>query len=180
MEKAALGSKGVKGIIAGSVILAIAIGAAVFFMSGRKNNVEEKPVSAPVQSVEPDGRGIILNDDNAKSVLADYVNKQVEEGFFETCMTNEWVFKDGISDPTKVYIKNEKTNSKMFFFDVYDENEKMIYSSPYLAVGSEMPQFELAEIPEKGIHEGKMMYHLVNDDKSEISKFAVAVTIDIR
>lgn len=180
MKKTVTGGKKIIGIVTGVLLIIAATSAVIFFVT---NNKEDENKQDPVPSfvedpVDSDGRGIILNEKNYEKVLQNITDK-VDEGYFETCMTNEWEFNNGISDVRKVYIKNEVTNSRMFYFDLYSDNDDVIFSSPFLTVGSEMPQFELSKIPEKGIHEGKIIYHLVDDNKEEVSKVAVAVTIKI-
>jgi len=166
-----------KGVIAiaGVVIIAL-VGVIIYLVMKPTEVAEEKTTTAVVDTA--DGRGIVLTPENVDEVLH---AEPVPQGYFETAMTNEWTFIDGKSSKDDVYVKNETTNAHTFYFELFIDGEnEPIYSSPYVPVGSEMPQFELSKQIEKGDYSATLVYHMVDSDNKEISDVSVAVKLHIK
>lgn len=171
------GKSGYKSTIAISVCIVIIVALVsilcyMFFFKDKEVENDQPQVAATI-----DGRGILVTPENVEEILN---AEKVDADYFETNMTNEWHFKNGTADMSTVYLKNEASNDKTFYFDlILSENEKVIYSSPYIPVGAEMTQFDLSTIPEKGTHKGTIKYHFVDDEYKEVSDVSIAVTLYI-
>lgn len=156
-----------------SVLIIAALVAVIIFL------VTNKPVqeSEPEVRETSDGRGVVLTPENIDTAF----EKKVEKGYFESCMSNEWTFVNGLSDMESVYVKNAETNNNAFYFDlIVDEGEKLVYSSPYIPVGAELPQFKLTESLSAGDYKGTVKYHLVDGKNEEVSDVSIAVTLHIK
>lgn len=157
-------------IFAGFLVLAITIAATAYFYFNRP--VEGEPEIRDTA----DGRGIVLTRENMDEVLN---AEPVDPGYFETAMTNEWTFVGGKSDSKSVYVMNAETNRNTIYFDLL-VGEKLVYSSPYIPVGAELPQFELTGSLEPGDYSGTVTYHLVDDENKDVSEVSVGVTLHIK
>lgn len=165
---------GIVAIVAAIIIIAL-VGVIVFL-------VLNKPIAEPeekeVIQETNDGRGVVVTPENINEVLSE---DKTPEGFFETCMTNDWTFNDGVSSKDDVYVKNADTNNYSIYFDLkLNDGDKLVYSSPYIPVGVELPQFTLTDIPEKGDYDATVVYHLVDENNKEVSDVSIAVTLHIK
>jgi hypothetical protein len=154
-----------------AVIIIVLIGVIAFI-------VLKKPPEEPQELIQEtaDGRGTLITPENVDEILA---GDKTPEGFFETCMTNDWTFNDGVSSVDDVYVKNADSNVYTIYFDLKLNNDRVIYSSPYIPVGAELPQFTLTDIPEKGDYEAVVLYNLVDENNEKISDVPIAVTLHI-
>jgi hypothetical protein len=107
--------------------------------------------------------------------------EKVDSGFFETRMSTEWTFINNNSSEN-VYLANAETNLHTFYFDIVvgDTEKEVVYSSPYVPVGAEMPQFSLEKALDKGDYPATVIYHLMDDENKEISSVSIAVTLHIK
>jgi hypothetical protein len=164
-------------LLAVIVIIAviIVVGAVAFFVYEK---LQSKPGESTVVTDRVDGRGTILTPENMDEVLN---AEKVDDGFFETRMSTEWTFINNNSSEN-VYLANAETNLHTFYFDIAigDTEKEVVYSSPYVPVGSEMPQFSLEKALDKGDYPATVIYHLVDDENKEISSVSIAVTLHIK
>lgn len=90
--------------------------------------------------------------DNSKQ--QDALNELVEEGKMNVNYTSNAVFNGVISE--KFNIKNISNNHYPIQFELYDENERCIYTSKKIKPGFEMNHIELEQKLAKGTHECKL------------------------
>lgn len=171
-EKAGKSKTGVIIFIAAVIIVAL-VAVIVFLVLNMS-----KPAEEPAIEDTADGRGVVLTPENMDEVLN---AEKVSEGYFETCMTNDWTFVNGVSSEEDVYVKNVETNTRTIYFDLLvGDSSEPVYSSPYIPVGAELPSFTLTGDLEKGDYDGTVVYHLVDENNQEISDVSVAVTLHIK
>lgn len=125
------------------------------------------------------GRGTIVTDDNVQEII-ESMNERNTDASYTVTMTNEWIFEDGGASAENFYVENAENNSRTVYFELLlaDTNE-VIYSSPYIPVGEAMNTFTLDKKLDAGDYDVIMVYHLVDDDKAELTTVSVAVEIHI-
>lgn len=125
----------------------------------------------------PSKRDTVVTLDNKDEILAD-LNNKVAEGMFEVKMNVEWSFEDSSTPSEDAYIANVQTNSNTVYFDVVsDSTGQTLYESPYIPVGSALKNVALQSDLSAGTYPCTLTYHLVDNDKNEVSTLSVAVTL---
>ena len=120
------------------------------------------------------GRGYVLTEDNASDLLAP--QEDSPDDHFKTSQTIDWHFKGKTSEDA--YVANDSSNSRTVYFDLLlNSTQEVIYSSPYIPLGSEMKGVTLDKELDPGTYETIMVYHLVDDDENEITTVSVALDI---
>jgi hypothetical protein len=163
-----------KGILFGALALVVIIaliGVIVFLLN--------RPKEEPTIQETPDGRGVVVTKDNVNEV---FNSEPVADGLYETAMNVDWDFQNWQSGSDNAYIENSTSNSRTVYFDLnLKDTQKLIYSSPYIPVGSVLTgdNIKLTEKLEKGDYEAVVTYHLVDDNNEEISTVSVNVTLHI-
>lgn len=93
-------------------------------------------------------------------------------------MTNVWNVAGNTAD--NAYVKNAVQNHRTVFFDVTLEGEaEPLYKSDYLNVGDEVRGITLDKTLEPGAYKATLTYHLVDDNKEEITTTAVYITLNV-
>jgi len=128
---------------------------------------------------EVQGKATIVTEENVQDIMQS-VSEPNTDASYTVTMTNEWTFEDGKASAQDFYVKNTENNSRTVYFDLLlaDTNE-LIYSSPYIPVGESMDTITLDKELEAGDYNVIMTYHLVDDDKTEITTVSVTVGIHI-
>lgn len=139
---------------------------------------------AGVQRAQPDtrkeerGRAILLTKDN----IEEFESKKdaVEDGYYLVTMNNAWSFDDGKSESIDAYVANAPQNTRTVYFEVFlSDTGEMVYSSPYMPVGTELQNFSLEKDLKAGDYTAVVAYHLVDDEFNEIDDVSVEITIHI-
>jgi len=131
-----------------------------------------------VNQIRKQGNYVI--DESNLAEIKDLMSAKVKEGMFELNMNNIWSFPDGKSSSSDAYIANSKANSKSLYFDlILDDSGDTIYTSTVLPVGTSLKQLKLEKELSSGTYVATCTYHLLNEDGTESSSLAVAVTIII-
>lgn len=126
-----------------------------------------------------DDRGMVITEDNAEE-MKEQLAEPVEDGYYNTTMTVDWTFEDGKAVSSDAYVANSESNTRMVYFDVnLADTGKLIYSSPYIPVGSELKEIKLDEDLNAGDYEAVVTYHLLDDDKEELTTVSVSVNIHV-
>mgnify|MGYP003299972953 CR=1 FL=1 len=150
-------------------VLAVAVGVMAVSLLNNDESTE-KPT---------DGRATFVSQDNVEEIQAE-LNKPVEDAYYTTSMTIDWEFHDGKSASTTAEVSNVTANTRTVYFDVNLESTgELVYSSPYLPVGSTMNGIILDVDLDKGDYPAVVTYHLVDDEKNEVATVAVAITIHV-
>ena len=123
-----------------------------------------------------DERPTVVTEKNVKEVV-DAMNEPVEDGSYEVSMNTKWTFDKNSSN---AYVENSINNTRTVYFDVtLADTEELVYSSPYIPVGEKVEGFALDTKLEPGAYKALVTYHLVDDDKEEVSNLAVTVTFQV-
>lgn len=143
------------------VLVLVALGVIIYLLT-------KKPAEEPKES-----RGVVLTEENSSDVLT---SEPVQDGYYQTSQTIDWHFDGKTSEDA--YVANDVANSRTVYFDLMlEDTQEILYSSPYIPVGSEMKGLTL----DKGLDPGKysvvMVYHLVDDDENEVSSLNVGLDI---
>lgn len=173
-KEAAVGKAGKK--VSASVIIAIVaiiiILVLVIALVYALNREDDRP--------ELGGRATIVTEDNVNDIIAS-MNEANTDATYTVSMTNEWIFEDGQAPAENFYMKNTENNSRTVYFDLMlRDTDEIIYSSPYIPVGEEMNTITLDKDLDAGDYNVIMVYHLVDDNRAELTTVSVAVEIHIK
>ena len=157
-------------VLALSAVLIVVLVGVVVYLLNKPQEVPEKQDSGEV-------RATVVTPENVDEVKAKQEEK-VEGGFYACQMNVEWNFKDSSSASYNAYVANSEYNNHTVYFDLFlsDTNEK-IYSSPYIPVGSELKDIKLDANLAAGTYPALVTYHLVDEEKNELSTVTVTVTL---
>lgn len=150
-------------------VIAVGAGVIVYLL----NNANKKVVEMP----EVTGRGTVVTKENVQEQIKGLETVPVEDGYFMTSQSIDWHFdKKGVSKDA--YVGNDPSNGHTVYFDLtMEDSGDLIYSSPYIPVGSELDGFTLEKPLDAGTYDTILIYHLVGDDEHEISTLSVGLTI---
>lgn len=133
-----------------------------------------------------DGRGTLVTPDNVDEIRAS-LGETTPEGAYTTEMNSSWTFKTSTEPSENAYVKNHESNTHTVYFDVnltdaaLQEEGTLVYTSPYMPVGSELDEIALTEKLDPGNYDAVVTYHLVdeNNNNEELSTVSVAVKLHI-
>ena len=152
-----------------AVILVLVLVGVLVYVLTRK---EPKP--------ETQGKATIVTEENVQEIIQS-VSEPNTDASYTVTMSNEWTFEDGKASAEDFYVKNTENNSRTVYFDLrLADTDEEIYSSPYIPVGEAMNTFTVDKELEAGDYNVIMTYHLVDDDKKELTTVSVAVEIHIQ
>ena len=124
-----------------------------------------------------DDRPTVITKENYDEVIAS-LDEPVEDGSYEVVMNTKWKFS---GDTSNAYVENSRNNTRTVYFDVLlADTKELVYSSPYIPVGEKIEGFALDTKLEPGDYKGLVTYHLVDDDKQEVSHLSVSVTFQVK
>lgn len=154
-----------KQIIIFSLIFLVVIILVIFFLLKKEDNKPE--------------RETVVTEENVEKVKQE-LQEPVEDGYYKTKMTVNWTFENGEAVSSDAYVANSADNTRKVYFDVNlaDTNE-LVYSSPYLPVGTELKEIKLDKNLAGGDYECILTYHLVDDDDEELTTLSVAINLHI-
>ncbi len=152
-------------------LLAVGAAAAMFFMMN-SNKDEDVPETA-----------YTMEEDNYQQIMED-MSAQVEEGYFETYMTTEWVFPDGSSEASQGMLGNSPNNTKPIRCELLlDETGEVLFRTNVLPVGALVSPIKLDKELEAGTYDATCMIYLMNEKEDgtfedySSAGFRVTVTI---
>ena len=152
------------------IILSIVLVYVIFFSKEKKAPDGDRPIL---------GRSTFVNDNNVDEVK-EQLKQPIEDGYFRTRMSIDWTFENGSSVSKDAYVANAKENTRMVYFDVtLDTTGDLVYSSPYMPLGTELKDIKLTKKLSKGTYPAVVTYNLVDDSQNIVSNVSVAVTIHI-
>ena len=157
-------------IVALAVVVVIAIGTIIFLLAR-----EPAPVETTNANNTSGGRGTVVTKENVDEVLQKE-EEPVQDGYYTTSMSLDWHFKGKVSEDA--FVANVTKNTRTVYFDLYRaDTSEMIYSSPYIPVGEELKGVTLDKELSPGTYDTILVYHLVDDNKNELSTLSIALTI---
>jgi len=164
-------------IVTSAAVVGLGVALVILFSPGEDPAVITPPSSG--------GRGIVAVPGNIDELLAKR-GQPVEDGQYRTRMNVKWEFESWNKPSTNAFVENAPENTKTVYFDVFlDSTGELVYSSPFIPVGSMITLFALREYVPKGEHDATVTYHLVDllDDKGneyeEVSTLSVGVKLII-
>ena len=139
-------NKKTKIIIAGICIVALlAVGAAVAMFVMLMNKEDDTPQD----------NGVYTMDD---------MSEQVQEGYFETYMTTDWVFPDGSSETTDAMLGNSPNNTKPIRCELLlDETGEKLFETNVIPVGALVSPIKLNQDLDAGTYDATCMIYLMNE-----------------
>lgn len=166
--------KKTKIIIACVCVMALfAMGSAVAMFIIMNNNKADMP-----QTV------YTMDKNNYQQIMED-MSAQVQEGYFETYMTTEWIFPDGSSEASDAMLGNSPNNTKPIRCQlILDETGEVLFETGVLPVGALVSPIKLNRNLEAGIYDATCMIYLMNekDDNTfedySSAGFRVTLTIE--
>lgn len=150
------------------VILAVAvIGVVVWFVTKK--------------DVGNESANMVVTPDNVEEVIENLeVEQRIPVGSYEVTMNNQWTFADGTSASENAYVSNSVNNQYTVYFTIVPNgSEEIIYTSPYLPVGSNVANIVLDKDLDAGVYDTVLTYHLVDSSLEEVSSVSVGLTITI-
>jgi hypothetical protein len=125
------------------------------------------------------GRGVLVTPDNIDEILARQQEK-VADGYYTVNQNGEWRFDTWDTPSSNAVVRNDPQNTRTVYFDlVLDSTNELVYSSPFMPLGSELQGFALDKHVPAGTHSATMTYHLVDDEYKNITELSVAVRLVI-
>lgn len=124
-------------------------------------------------------RGFVATEDNIDELFAQAAALQ-QFSHYEARMSIEWDFETATTPSANAYVKNLPTNPSTVFFDlVLPETGQLLFSSPYLPLGSRLDNIVLdVELP-PGVYHPNVIYHLVDEDYEVRATVTVGITMRI-
>lgn len=143
------------------------------------NSKQEEPPAVEASREVSTGRGTLVTPENVQELIAAEPETNTDEAY-TVAMSVDWDFEDGASTSRNAYVQNHVSNSRTVYFDlVMADTLELVYSSPYIPVGSTLRDFALDKDLEAGDYLAIVEYHLVDDDHNELSTVSVTVNLHI-
>lgn len=134
--------------------------------------------SKPEEEEDLSGRGTLATEDNVEDLIAEVESNT--DAAYTVSMNIDWNFEDGSSPSSNAYVENDVSNSRTVYFDlILADTSEVVYSSPYIPLGSKLTDFALDKDLDAGDYIAIVEYHLVDDDHNEVSTVSVTVTLHI-
>lgn len=113
----------------------------------------------------PQREAYTIDEENYQQILED-MDKQVEDGYFETYMTTEWTFPDGNSESTDAMLGNSPNNTKPIRCELLlDETGEKLFETSVLPVGSLVSSVKLNRDLDAGTYEATCMIYLMSEQE---------------
>lgn len=124
-----------------------------------------------------------MTEGNYKQIMED-MDRQVDEGYFETYMNTSWTFPDGSSETTDALLGNSPNNTKPIRCEVLlEDTEEVIFSTEVIPVGAELPPFKLDVDLNAGTYNAVCMIYLLDEEEdgsyTDYSSAGFNVTITV-
>ncbi len=109
--------------------------------------------------------GVYVMEEGNYSQIAEQMEGEVQEGYFETYMNMEWTFPDGTSESTDAILGNSPNNTKPIRCEVLlsDTGEK-IFSTEAIPVGAQLPPFKLDVDLDAGVYSAVCRIYLLQEE----------------
>ena len=123
----------------------------------------------------------IVTPDNVKEVIKEMDKAdKTPMGSFNINMNKTWHFKDSSTASSDSFVNNKAKNTNTVFITVQlKENQKEVYKSPEIPVGSALKNIKLDQALPKGTYPAVVKYNLIDDKKAVISTVSVNITLEI-
>lgn len=153
------------------LVLVILAGVAVALLLGKEE--------------EPDTGNVYVMEEGNYTQIAEQMEAEVNEGYFETYMNTEWTFQDGTSETQDAVLGNSPNNTKPIRCEVLleDTGEK-VFSTNVIPVGAQLPPFKLDTDLDAGVYSALCMIYLLDEAEDGTYKdyssagFYVTITVE--
>ena len=157
-------------IISVASVVFIAMAATIVYLLIEQGSSKDEKIT------KKDNRPTVVSEENVDEVIA-AMDEPVPDGSYEVSMNTKWSF-DG--DSSNAYVENSVNNTRTVYFDVtLADTGELVYSSPYIPVGEKVEKFALSTDLPSGAYDAVVTYHLVDDDKEEVSNLSVSVAFQV-
>ena len=161
--------------VAVAVLAAALIGTLVYFLWPAAEE-DWDIIDGPVPM---GGRGTVAIPENIDELMRNR-EEPPPGGHYITTMNNNWAFEKWNAPSTNAYVENDIRNEYTVYFDLaLEEDNRLVYSSPYIPQGATLRSFALDRTVSAGEHSAIVTYYLVDEDGSEVSRVSVRVTLTI-
>lgn len=98
--------------------------------------------------------------------IAEEMEDEVQEGYFETYMNTDWTFPDGTSETEDAILGNSPNNKKPIRCEVkLVDTDEIIFKTDVIPVGAEVPPFKLDVDLDAGTYDAMCEIYLLNEEK---------------
>ena len=137
------------------------------------------PKKAEDTAVLVGGKGVLVTPDNVQS-LVNSSKETVVDGYYTTSMNIDWNFDNGAAVSSNAYVENDISNTRTVYFELLlKDSGELLYTSPYIPVGSTLKEFALVKKLAAGDYGAVVKYHLVDAEDKDVSNVSVSVNIHI-
>lgn len=158
-------------LITVAVIVFISMSATIVYLLLQQNTVPNNDV------IRREPRPTLITKDNIDETLG-LLEEPVEDGFYEVSMNTNWTFQGSSSN---AFVENVRNNTRTVYFDVkLADTGELVYSSPYIPVGTRIQGFTLDSQLNPGDYSGLVTYYLVDDNKDEVSNLTVRINLEVK
>lgn len=159
------------------VIIAVLVGVIIYLL----NAPAPEPYGTPPETGRVSGvQGTVLTPENIEQVRAELERVEEEDLRYVVSMNSNWIFETALTPSENARVDNVERNSRTVFFDVLlRETGELVYTSPYLPLGSTLKGFSLTHDIGAGVHDALVVFYLVDDDYEIITDVTVTVTLTV-
>jgi len=113
--------------------------------------------------VQPAAGAYTMDEGNYQQIMED-MSEQVQEGYFETYMTTNWIFPDGSSEASEAMLGNSPNNTKPIRCELLlDGTGEKLFETNVLPVGVLVPSIKLNRDLDAGVYDATCMIYLMNE-----------------
>lgn len=154
-----------KGGILVAIVIVILIGIIIYLLFPRD---------------EDEKRNVVVTPDNVERVLKE-ADEAVPDGYYTVTMNPTWHFANGSAASYDAVVENVAQNTNDVYFDIVleEDEEKVLYKSPVIPIGSHLEEIALDESLEAGTYPCIVIYNLVDEEQNTLSTLRVALEIVI-
>lgn len=133
-------------------LLAVGAAAAMFVMMMNKPDAVAENINS-----------YTMDEGNYQQIMND-MSEQVQEGYFETYMTTDWIFPDGSSEASDAMLGNSPNNTKPIRCELLlEETGEKLFETKVIPVGALVSPIKLDRDLEAGTYNATCMIYLMNE-----------------
>lgn len=162
--------------IVAAIVIAVLVGIIIYLLDR-----PPEPYGAPPDTARVSGaRGTVLTPENREQVMAQLEEVAEQDRSYTVSMSRDWVFETALTPSANARVSNIERNSRTVFFDVLlRDTREVVFTSPYLPLGSTLEGFSLDRDIGAGEHDALVVFYLVDDDYEIITDITATVTLII-
>lgn len=167
--------------IAAVAVIAVLVGVIVYLITRPVPELSPQPYGfPPVGHRVPGPQGTVLTPENIGQVMEQLNEVDEADRSYTVSMSNNWVWETALTPSENARVNNLERNSRTVFFDLLlRESREIIYTSPFLPLGSSLEGFALDRDIGAGVHDALIVFYLVDDYYEIITDLTVGVTLTV-